>query len=206
MWHKSCSDDWAMWYLMLILLFIPHPLQAREPALAEVQRQAEQSLGVQADEMDRWHKRSRWAAAMPRLQVGFVRQLRDVVSLTTNDNVSVSGGDVLVGPTENSFDQDVNQATAFEVKALWQLSDAVFNRDELAVSHERREWLKERQKVLREVTESYLVWVRLQHDLRAKRGPIYFNEKKRAMLDQVRAILDAHTGGWFSRELAGGVP
>lgn len=195
-----------MWFFLLMLLVLPQFLQAREPELAEVQERAVQWMGLQREEIDQWRQRSRAAAFAPRLQAGFVRQLRDVVSLTTNDNVSVTGGDVFVGPTENSFDQDVHQATAFEVKVLWQLSDVVFSRDELAVSHERREWLRERQKVFREVTESYFVWARLKSVFRGSRRLTPAEEKQLARFEQAKALLDAHTGGWFSQELEGGVP
>lgn len=152
-----------------------------------------EAIGQREGELDQWKKRSHWAAALPRLQAGFTRQLRDVISLTTSDNVSVTGGDVFVGPAENDFDQSVNQASAFEVKALWYFSDLIFNRDELSVSHERREWLHETQKILREVTQSYLTWQRLKKNHRS--------EKNKILFDQSRAVLDAHTRGWFSREI-----
>ena len=76
---------------------------------------------------------------------GFDRDLRDVVSLTTRDNISVSGGDVTIGPQERNFDEDFNHATSFQVKAVWDLSELVFHRDELSVSTVARGWVRERQ-------------------------------------------------------------
>ena len=140
------------------------------------------------------------SAAMPRLQVGVQRELRDVVSLNTKDNVSITGGDVFIGPNENAFNQYLNQGTSFEVKAVWSLNELVFSRDSLAVSAERRDWLRERGRALQSVTEAYYTRKRLLFELKLKTDPPLIREKKKLLLDQADGTLDALTGGWFSHQ------
>jgi len=193
--------------IVLILLFslFCSPAQAawhavQEPTIQEVQEQAVKFLGFDQRGIDGWQKRARWAAAMPRLQVGVQRELRDVVSLNTKDNVSITGGDVFIGPNENAFNQYLNQGTSFEVKAVWSLNELVFSRDSLAVSAERRDWLRERGRVLQVVTEAYFARKRLQSEIKIKTDPLPVREKKKLLLDQANGMLDALTGGWFSQQ------
>ena len=127
-----------------------------------------QYLRFDQEEMEGWKKKARWSAALPKLQAGFSRDLKDVVKLTTQDSVSITGGDVFVGPDENQFDQNFDQGTSFEVKAVWYLDEVVFNRDSLMVSGEIRDWVHERNKTLQEATEAYFTRKRLIHELREK--------------------------------------
>lgn len=175
--------------IFLLLLLLPSNLSAREPSIQEVQTEAVRYLGFDQQELDGWKRHARWSAALPRLQVGFQRELRDLISLSTKDSVNVSGGDVFVGPSQNNFDQNFNQGTAIDVRAVWYLNELVFNRDSLASSSERRDWLRERSRVLEGVTEAY--YTRQRSRQGRGEGP----EKSTAM-------LDALTGGWFSQELA----
>lgn len=155
-------------------------------------------------EMDGWRKKTKIAAALPRLQVGFQRDLKDTVSLTTRDNVSISDGDVFIGPNESNYDQNFNQGTVIAVKALWYLDELVFNRNMLAASSERRDWVRERNRVLQQVTDAYFTRLRLIAELKKKTDPPPLREKKKFLLDQATAVIDADTGGWFSQRLQQG--
>lgn len=190
-----------MWMIFILIPIIPSPAWGREPSVDEVQQEAIRSIGFDRGEVEGWKGRSRWAAALPRLQVGFERELKDVVALTTRDNVSVTGGDVFIGPDENNFDQNFNQGTSFDVKAVWYLNELVFSRDSLAASGERRDWIRERTRALQEVTEAYFTRKRLLQELLGRRDSPEIREKKKLFLDQVTATIDAWTGGWFSREV-----
>lgn len=172
-----------------------------DPSVHEVQDEAVRYLGFDQKEVDSWNKRSRWSAALPRLQTGFQRDLKDLVSLSSRDSVSVSGGNVTVGPTQNNFDQNFNQGTGIEIKAIWSLNELVFNRDTLAASSERRDWIRERHRVLQEVTEAYFTRKRLQKELKQKGDSMEMRERKKLLLDQMTATLDALTGGWFSSRI-----
>ena len=189
-----------MFLILILVLFFSSPCQAKEPSVREVQEAAIRTMGFDHQEMDRWKSQSRWSAALPRLQAGFQRDLKDVVRLTTQDSISITSGDVVVGPRSNNFLQDFNQGTSFDVKAVWFLNELVFNRDSLAASHERRDWVRERSRTLQEVTTAYFTRIRLKEELKKRRDPISVREKKKILLDQASATLDAFTGGWFSEE------
>lgn len=186
-------------FVLLILLF-SSKLWSAEPAIQEVQAEAIRYLGFDQKEMDSWKSRARWSAALPRLQAGFQRDLKDLVSLSSRDSVSVSGGDVTVGPTQNNFDENFNQGTAIDIKAVWYLNELVFNRDSLSASSEKRDWIRERNRILQEVSEAYFTRKRLLKELKVKADPLEIREKKKLMVDQATATLDALTGGWFSRK------
>lgn len=175
--------------------------------MQEVQQAAVRYLGFDQGLVDGWEKRARWAAALPRLQAGFQRDLKDAVSLNTKDNVSISDGNVFVGPNESTFDQDFNKGTSFEVKAVWFLDELVFTRDSLAASAEKRDWVRERARILQGVTEAYFTRKRLLSELAKKTDPLPIRERKKLLLDQADGTLDALTGGWFSRQREkGGLP
>lgn len=171
-------------WLALFLLF-PLVLSARTPSIHEVQEEALRVAGYDRLELEEWRQRSRWSSALPRLQVGFDRQLKDLVKLSTRDNVSVTGGEVFVGPDENDFDQDVQQGIGIEVKAVWSLDELIFSRDRLEVSRERRNWLEDRNRLLERVNEAYFLWKRVPGNVR----------------EEWAGRLDGYTAGWFSREL-----
>ena len=169
----------------LIILFLSVTAEGRIPTVQEVQQETIREAGFDRRELEDWKKRARWAAALPRLQVGLDRQLKDVVSLTTKDNISLAGGEVLVGPNENNFDQDFQQGTAVEVTAVWYLDELVFSRDRLEVSRERRDWMEDRNRLLEKVTLIYFQWKKARGEKR----------------EELAGLLDAYTGGWFSGEL-----
>lgn len=182
---------------------------AKEPTLQAVQQEAVRVLGFDAQEMETWRKRARWSAALPRLQAGFRKDTDDVVRLSTTDSISLSGGEVFVGPDKNDFYQNFNQGTTFEVKAAWALDELAFNRDSLDISRERREWMREKMKTIEAVTEAYVTRRRLLRELvrkpagNASEDTSQIREKKKQLLDRAQAVLDALTEGWFSRQISG---
>lgn len=191
---------WRITFLILSFL-VGGDIEAREPSVNEVQEETIRHLGFNQRAIERWEKQSRWSAALPRLQVGFQRDLKDVVSLTTKDSVSVTGGNVTVGPTQNDFDKNFNQGTSFDVRTVWYLNELIFNRDTLAASSERRDWMREKKRSLQEVTEAYLTRQRLIKELKKREDPRTIRDQKKLLLDRATATLDAHTDGWFSQEI-----
>jgi hypothetical protein len=199
----SFAESLRMLLTLLILLFLnSSQAGAREPSIQEVQQEAIHTMGYNQGQIDGWDKKTRLAAALPRIQVGFQRDLKDTVSLTTKDSVSITGGDVFVGPSESNFDQNFNQGTVVGVKAYWYLDQLVFNRDMLAASAEKRAWVRERNNILQQVTNAYFTRLRLIREIKTGRDPLAAREKKKLLLDQATAMIDADTGGWFSQQIA----
>jgi hypothetical protein len=172
------------------------------PSLQETQEKTLRYAGYERRDMERWRHRVRWAAALPRVQFGFDRDLKDVSRLSTKDNISISGGDVTIGPQEKDFNEDFNSGTSFEVKATWDLSELIFNRDEMNVSTVARGWVRERNMLLNDVELTYFERRELFHALTRSQFP----EKRHAFrmqLERLTGHLDGLTGGWFSRQCGG---
>ena len=189
-------------FIFLLLLSCPHHKSyAREPSLREVQEEATRFVGFDSVEIESWKKRARWSALLPRLQAGVSTDLKETVNLTTKDSVSVSGGSVFVGPSESNFDQNFNQGTSVDIRAVWYLNELVFNRDVLAASSEKRDWIRERNRTLQEITQAYIARKRLIKEVKSKSESELILEKKKMILDEAQATLDALTGGWYSEEI-----
>lgn len=195
-----------MWLLRIILSFlIAVPVAAWGasaagasaagtllPSMQEVQQAALRYAGFDPGEFDQMESRVRWAAALPRLQFGFDRDLKDVATLRTSDNVSLSGGDVTVGPQESSITQDFNSGTSLDVRVVWYLDELVYNEDLLDVKRERLRWNREMRELTDDVSRQYLKYREVS---RLKKGTPDLE------MEYLVSRLDALTGGWFSRQL-----
>lgn len=186
---------------LFFFIFGPQTVIAREPTIHEVQQQALRYAGYDHDEISSWSKRSRWSAALPRLQVGFDRDVKDAVSLTTEDTVSISGGNVTVGPAQTDFDERLNRGTGFDVRAVWYLNELIFNRDQLDVSSEQRRWHQDRIRLLGEIHKAYFDREELREQLKNGSYPRQDKGHLERLFGERTAILDGLTGGWFSKEL-----
>ena len=193
----------VFWIFFLILPVSLHALEYF-PTVGEVQQKALQYAGLDGKEIHRWRKQARRAPLLPRLQVGFEKNVQRALDLRLQDSVSVTSAGVVVGPTSrNDFLQDDNGMN-IEVKAVWYLDQLLFNEQDLAISQEARHLAAERQRLLMEVNEYYFLWKRLA-------GERFSGSSNRAdplrrvadpRLEESIAYLDAATGGWFSSKIS----
>ncbi|MDO8644405.1 MAG: hypothetical protein Q7S00_05510 [bacterium] len=186
-------------FTLILLLFLSNnPLWAaawsQEPTVQETQEAALRYLGSDPRELESLKRKARWAAALPRLQFDYDRDQRESFALSTQDTISVTGGDVFIGPDDNDLSRDFNDTTGIGIKAVWSLNELVFNRDLLAVGVEQRNWSRERSLVASEVAQIYFERRKLQ----MLGGP---TAEERLKVKEYAARLDALTGGWFSRQL-----
>ncbi len=195
------SIGMQIFLILILVLILPIKVSAREPSMAEVHDEVIRSIGFNKEEMESWRKQSKWAAALPRLDVGMDRDLTDQLSLSAKDSVTVTGGNVFVGPAQNNFDQNFHQGFRVGVHAIWQLDRLAFTRDALYISRERRSLVHERTRALEEVGKAYSIRRRLLQELK-RPLPFILKDRKKLMLDQMVAKLDAYTDGWFTMELA----
>jgi len=191
--------------LFCLVSFLPTPARGEtgvvdcRPSIEATQQKALRYAGLNQDDFEDWRGRVRWSAALPKLQFGFDRDLKDVVSLATRDNISITGGDVTIGPQERNFDEDFNEGTSFEVKAVWDLAGLVFNSDEMNVSSVARLWVRERNLILSDLEETYFE----REELVKQAVKIVGVNKRRRLETRIRVLtahLDGLTGGWFSRQ------
>lgn len=180
--------------LILGVVFSAENLCAEETAetavlpIQEVQRAALDYARIRPDDLSEMKRKSRLAAALPKLQVGAKKVFDEDMDVTVNDNVSVTSGGINIGPETTNMQQNLNNQTSIEVKAVWSLDSLVYNQDLLAITEEARYQMKERRLLLAEVNKLYFEWLRLRGD------------SPNIRLDEVVADLDALTGGWFSNK------
>jgi hypothetical protein len=95
--------------------------------------------GLTMAHYSQWESRIHKAAYFPTLYLGYDHQLRFAQSITVNDNVSIASGIVTVGPEDSNTDFDNNIGKTFHARAVWDLSDVVFNHELFSLSKDKRD-------------------------------------------------------------------
>lgn len=187
------------------------PLPGKAPHVAEVQRRAIEHARLDPSEITKWKKRARLAPLLPRLQLSYDNHVKNYVNVDVTDSVYVGSSGTTVGPPEGSYKANSNNQNDIGVRAIWNLNEAIFNRDMLAVSSEARQLARERQTILAEVNKNYYGRERAAGEIellaeRLKESPR--DEKirhqilvRRVEIDESNAALDALTGGWFGARI-----
>ena len=157
-----------------------------EPTALEVQQAAIGYRRLNADEVRHWQGAARHSPWLPRLQIGFDRNLDTKIALSVDDNTSVTSKGVVVGPAISKSDANSQNQDSYNVRAIWSLDELIYNHNQVVLNEEMRSLMREVEHVAREVNRIY-------HDrLEAKRR---LSSLEVARLD---GELDAMTGGWFT--------
>lgn len=174
-------------------------ITAREPSFSQILKAYFKRQDFATMDLKKWERKIKTAPFLPTVYVGYDHQLRETETLSVNDNISVSGGTVTIGPEDNDWDLANNQGQVFRVRAVWQLSDVLFNRDLFSLSGERRALTKikqETESALYKIFEErhlYLAQYLMQPPLSQKANIFYV---KYWLLTE---RLDALTGGRFAK-------
>lgn len=187
--------------LALLFIFSLSPCFAQvleEISLRELEKAALRYSDLESQEIQRWKSRVKWAAALPRIVVGYEQKAALQVNNSLQDSVSVTSGGVTVGPPESSLNQDNNFNRGFEAKAYWDLNELVFSKDSLSIASEARYRQMVRNQVLEELQQAYFERKRLF--MQMGNSPISdWNAGMRIRLEESEAKLDSLTGGRFSQ-------
>lgn len=187
--------------LSLLFVFSMSPCFAQaleEISLRELEKAALKYSDLESQEIHRWKSRVKWAAALPKITVGYEQKAAIQVNNSLQDSVSVTSGGVTVGPPESSLDQDNNFNRGFEARAYWDLNELVFSKDSLAISSEARYRQVVRNQVLDELQQAYFTRKKIFTEM--GNTPIAeWNAGMRIRLEETEAKLDSLTGGAFSK-------
>jgi hypothetical protein len=159
------------------------------PTVQEVQLAAERASVTPLSVASGWASRARTAALLPELTLDYRRNVGEIDTLGVRSDLGIDS-------------HNIEDITRYGVRATWQLSQIVFNRDELnaaqtaeAIEHARRD-------LLVEVSRLYFQWQALLAELAAGAS------LERARREQLRrdaaltvAQIDALTGGFLSRAM-----
>ena len=110
-----------------------------------------------------WHKRARWKAAAPAVDVSVRRGLDERSGRSAGNNVSLSALDdhIIVGPDGRNVTRTSGRTIDYGVALTWKLDDLVFNTQELAVSDQQEQVYRLRESILLDVTRLYFERLRL---------------------------------------------
>ena len=184
--HEEASDDRPSPRLAILGDF------AYEPSIEAVQDRAMKYAEVEPDKIRRWRRQLRLKALLPTL--GITRARDDDTYVTS------------IGSTTNpAFDRIVtakDPSSSLNFSLHWDLSDLLWNKDQLDIDNRSRLTTQLRDDILDDATRSYFERRRLQVELlhHPPQDP-HAQLEKELRLQELTAMLDGLTGGWFSRQL-----
>ena len=161
-----------------------------EPNVVDVQRASASYARVNPDAYDSWIDSARWAYLLPRSLRG---QLRRTDGDQSDVRTTTSGLSDLV-----STDAQLQ----IEVRADWDLTRLVFNRDGITASRQIERLVNQREDILTTVNKLFFARRQLQVELELE-PPTSVERavKSQLRIDALTADLDALTGGWFSKQI-----
>ena len=162
---------------------------AQEPSVAELQAEARRHAGLAAGSTASWQRRTRAAALVPDLTVR--------ASLSGSGSLLANGSDPETAGTTGT---DERRSWYLSASANWSLDRLVSPREEIGLARESQGLATRREALLTEVARVYFQRRRLQVEL-LLRPPADATARLLAGLriEELAAILDALTGGAFSR-------
>jgi hypothetical protein len=164
---------------------------ANEPTVREVQQAAIKFYNVSPDSIASLRSRTRTKAFVPGLSVGFTNSISSF-SRAVNDIVFRERGIAI-------FEDQTADFMGFTASASWSLERLVFNAEELDVMA----LIGIQDGIQREVTALYYVRRRLQIEQELKPATTLEGRlSTRLRLEELTGLLDAYTGGYFSKTSA----
>lgn len=162
-----------------------------EPAIREVQVAAINYYNVSPERISSLRSRTRSKALVPGISIGVTNSLSSF-NLAVDDIVFRQRGIA-------RFEDQTADYLEFSAAASWGLDRLVFNAEELDVMS----LIGIQDGIQREVTALYYVRRRLQIELELN-PPTSLEARLsgRLRLEELTGLLDAYTGGFFSREIA----
>jgi len=167
---------------------------ANEPTVVEVQNAAASYARVNPDAYDSWLSEAQLAYLLPRRVQGRVRS-------TADEGKDLRTTSAATGSISDLVSQD--DELQVEVRAEWDLTRLVFNRDGIAAARQIERLVNQREDILTTVNKLYFARRQLQVEL-ALEPPTSVDRavKSQLRIQGLTADLDALTGGWFSKRLA----
>jgi hypothetical protein len=162
-----------------------------EPTVRETQKAAIQYYNVSADSIASLRSRTRTKALVPGLSIGFTNSISSYSS-ALDDIIFREQGIA-------KFEDQTADFRGISASASWSLDRLVFNAEELDVMA----LIGIQDGIQREVTALYYVRRRLQIELELN-PPTTLDGRlsSRLRLEELTGLLDAYTGGFFSKTAA----
>jgi len=164
-----------------------------EPSVVEVQRAAAKYARVNPEAYASWVSEAHLANLLPRRLYARLRS-------TSGDDKDVRTTSSGTGSLSDLVSTD--DELQLEVRAEWDLTRLVFNRDGIAATRQIERLVNQREDIL--TTVNKLFYARRQLQVEMEMTPPNTVDKalrQQLRIDGLTADLDALTGGWFSQEV-----
>jgi hypothetical protein len=163
-----------------------------EPGIGQVQEAAIRLAEVQPEKIQHWRRQAHLRALLPSFDIDFDRD-RDTFVTS-------------IGSTTNpAFDRivqadDPSRSLGFSL--TWDLADLIWSSDQTSIDARSRLMVQLRDDILDEVTRHYYERRRLQIALMTE-PPATPKERldKELRIEELTALIDGLTGGWFSAQV-----
>jgi len=189
------------------------PPSVKLPAVVDVQRRATAHAKLDLAEVARWKKKARLAALVPKVQLDYGHRFRNDVDIDIDDNVYVGSSGIVVGPEDGGYSRGQTADHNIGFRAVWELSEVVFNPRQLSISAEMRRVAATRGQLTAEVARHYYIVEGCAEELAIMRrmkaeaqNPAKVAHGmflRRVACRESQAALDGLTGGWFSGQVEG---
>ncbi len=187
------------------------PNFSQAPPIGLVHQQALSYAQIDLKEPQKWKKKAKISALLPRFQADFSHRVKNLINVDIDDNVYVGSSGIVVGPEESGYKEGSDLYQSFGVRAVWSLNELIFNRDSLAVSQQKLKIMRERNLLLEIVNKHYYERKKLLGEIAILQEALIkqkTNAKlkhqfflKKIAVEKETASLDGLTGGWFSQQL-----
>jgi hypothetical protein len=159
-----------------------------EPTIEQVQQMAIHYAEVEPEKIQRWRRQAAVQALLPTFSVSLNPSLTDYRHWDSGTNPD----SLLKG------ERDVDWNTSVS----WDLAELIWNDDQTSIDTRSKLMVQLRDDILDEVTRSYFERRRLQLELLTDPSADPKTQlEKELRLQELTAILDGLTGGWFSNRI-----
>jgi hypothetical protein len=154
---------------------------AQEPSIEEIQQAALRYNDVHPDKIRRWQNRLKYRALFPTITLDYDK--------TVGYSVSKYGSYFDVGPRD------------WGISFSWDVGDLIWNSYQDDVDTRSRLNTQLRLDILDEINRLYFERLRLKQEIIASSLPEEKLFQKKLRLAELTAVIDAYTGGYFSRRV-----
>ena len=156
-------------------------LLTKTPSIQEIQQAALKYNEVHPDKVRKWRKALKYRALFPEVDLDYDKTIYGTAGTSTYD------GKTFVGPHD------------WGVSFSWDVGDLVWNSYEDDIDTRSRLNTQIRLDILDEINRVYFERLRLKREISAASLSEEDLFKKTLRLEELNAILDGYTGGYFSR-------
>jgi len=169
-----------------------------EPSVREAQKLAIKYAEVSPDKIKNWRRLAQKRAWLPNISVGVDSDWDRSVSDSVYGSYT-SGGQYFIAPDDKTSGQDFG----WDVSLSWDLSDLVWSTDQTTIDSRSKMMVELREDILDQITRLYFERRRIQVELLAMATSLESQIviDKRMRIEELTALIDALTGGEFSRRV-----